>query len=78
VVQVYLVRVFFETTAPVNSLIAEYDPGDEAWVSLPFSGTSPATFNLPHGDYKLQLRANGKLSNNVTITVPDIRTINIP
>lgn len=73
----YTLQVYYETTDQITGVILEYDPGNEAWISLPYGGTNPITLNLEQGNYRIQLRANGKLSNNVTVTVPDIRTINI-
>ncbi|MDV6169544.1 hypothetical protein R1T16_14000 [Flavobacterium sp. DG1-102-2] len=76
VISSYQVTIYYETTDTITGVIVEYDPGNNAWISLPFAGTSPVTFNLERGSYKLQLRAKGKLSNNVTINIPDVRTIN--
>ena len=76
-VTAYAVKIYYTTTQPVSGVIADFDPGDGAWTSLPLEG-NPAGFNLAQGEYKILLRANGKMSNSVTIAIPDIRIINIP
>ena len=77
IISSYQIKVYYTTTDLVSGVLLEYDPGNGAWISLPHDGNSPAVFNLQQGSYKLQIRAKGKLSNNVNITVPDVRTINI-
>lgn len=77
VINVETIKVYYTASDPVTGVVLDYDPGNEAWMSLPL-GQSPVQFNLPPGDYKILLRANGKSSNNVSFSIPDIRIINIP
>ena len=71
------VKVYYQSTNPVTGVIIEYMADGGGWVSLPWQGTSPATFMLPAGNYILKLRAGTEVSNTVTVRTPSNRVTEI-
>ena len=78
VVNLFTVEMSFQASETVDGVVIEYQLDNMGWVSLPWNGSSPATITLNRGYYNLQVRANGQLSNKVTVMLPAARTVIIP